>query len=83
MRHLAMEQTEFLQPDAHGDWRDEELLGQRTGDAIQHIVVGLGALVIPDQALDARDLNGGVVDWGCVAAGHAACDPGTSRPMRP
>ena len=34
-RHLAMQQAELLQPDAHGDRRHQELFGERLGEAVR------------------------------------------------
>ena len=38
VRHFTKQQAEFFQTDAHGDRRNEELLGQRPGYAIECIL---------------------------------------------
>ena len=44
MRHPTEQKAELLKPDAHGDRRHKELLCERAGNPVEHIVVGLGEI---------------------------------------
>ena len=59
---MRCKQPELFEPDAHGDRRDEEFLGERLGEAFERLIVVSVKAAPGIRLLEARDFDEGVVD---------------------
>ena len=58
-----MKQAKLFQPDAHGDWGNDETLGQRLAEAFQRLVFCFRNVEIANGSMDARNLDEGARNW--------------------
>ena len=62
VRQFTKQQAEFFQTDAHGDWRNKELLSERPGNAVEGVVDSFRPIMIAKLPLSERDLHEGMPD---------------------
>ena len=72
-RHRAVQQPKLFEPDAHGDWRDEEFLGEGLGEAFERLIVAFG------EGGDGNGSNPALDEFVCLAI----LPPSPSAPICP